>query len=67
MALDCYTIYLDLTIIHLFVNLFHAAIVKKSLKCVEKSWTMDQKIFKDAPDCEGGSHEKGKEGKWEQC
>ena len=45
MALDCYTIYLDLTIIHLFVNLFHAAIVKKSLKCFKKSWTMDQKNF----------------------
>ena len=49
MTLYCISIYLDLTIMHSFLNLFHAAIVKKSLKYVDpKVELWIKKPLKDA-------------------
>ena len=50
--------------VYLFINLFDAGIVNMSQKCDEakvEQWI--KKILKDAPDHQGGSRRKAKEGK----
>ena len=50
--------------VYLFINLFDAGIVNMSQKCDEaKVEQRIKKILKDAPDHQGGSRRKAKEGK----